>query len=138
MLGHCRSDIRLLLLLILVSLEVATGETILESVVALSQACHRDQLFDPADFLLQDADTLSALISHLAYVCLNALIRATLELQEFFKRGVNAGETSFEYEIIGVLGCGELVFYSLVDRGEVWLLTGLGSEGGELGGEVRD
>lgn len=114
----------MLLFLLLVSIEVATtGETILEGVIALSQASHRDQLLDPAYFLLKGADTLSALISDLTYVCLNALIRATLELQEFFKRGVNAGETSFDDEILGGLGCGELVFYSLVDRGEVWLLT---------------
>jgi hypothetical protein len=93
-------------------------------------------LLDPAHFLLKDADTLGALISDLTYVCLNVLIRASLDLQELFKRGVNAGETSFEDQIFGGLGCGELVFYSLVDGGEVWLLTGLGSEGGELGGEV--
>ena len=135
-LDHQKSNIFLLLLFLLLSLKVTTGETILEGVVALSQTSHRDQLLDPAHFLLQGADTLGALLSDIAYVCLNVLIRATLELQELFERGVNAGETSFEGQILGCLSCGELVFYSLVDGGEVWLLTRLISEGGELGGEV--
>ena len=64
----------------LLSLKVTTGETILEGVVAPSQARHRDQLLDPADFLMEAADflmeaadTLSALISDLAYCCLKVV-----------------------------------------------------------------
>ena len=40
--------------------------------------------------------------------------------------------------IKGGQSCGELVFYGLVDGGEVWLVTGLRGEGAQLGGEIRD
>ena len=43
-----------------------------------------------------------------------------------------------EDHITGGQSCGELVVYGLVDGGEVWLLTRLRSEGGQLGGEVSD
>ena len=43
-----------------------------------------------------------------------------------------------EDQITGGQSCGELVVYGLVDWGEVWFLTGLRSEGGQLDGEIRD
>ena len=62
------------LLFFLLSLKVRSSrETVLESVVALSQALHRDYLLDPADFLLEDADTFSALISDIADACLKVV-----------------------------------------------------------------
>ena len=62
------------LLLFLLSLKICSSrETVLEGVVALSQALHRDHLLDPADFLLEDADTFSALISDIADACLKVV-----------------------------------------------------------------
>ena len=63
-----------LFLFLLLSLKIRpSSETVLEGVVALSQALHLDYLLDPADFLLEDADTFSALISDIADACLKVV-----------------------------------------------------------------
>ena len=61
------------MLLLVISLKVTTGDTVLEGVVGPSQAALRDELLDPAHLLLKSIDTLNEFISDLGYACLEAV-----------------------------------------------------------------